>query len=1081
MPSISAEQITALQSNTATVRNICILAHVDHGKTTLSDSLLVSNGIISSKLSGKIRYLDSRPDEQERGITMKSSAISLYFTLLRKKKEASEEAKNEEAACKTVKSQYLINLIDSPGHVDFSSEVSTASRLCDGGLVLIDVVEGVCTQTHTVLRQAWRERVKPILVLNKIDRLITELKLTPIEAYHHLTRVLEQANAVMATFYSEHVMREDAARYTAFKELNKKMNEDDKSQEDADFKWELQHGDDSRLYFSPNAGNVIFASAIHGWAFRLDNFSRLYASKLGVDENALLKCLWGDYYLDPKTKRAIGSKGLKGRNLKPMFVQFILDNLWNVYDTILESGNVEQIEKIVTSLKLKVLPRELKSKDVKSLIQTVMSQWLPLPAAVLLTVIEQIPAPNEAQKVKMPFIFHPKALSKSDLPEVETDLEKAVYSGNNNRDTPMVAFISKMFRVTSDMLVSSRKAPLSLEEMRERRRLAIEARNMSSDHEAKDAATIDKDAMESIQILNADGTISENKPIQEKAQDVNHLIGFARIYSGVIKVGDEIRIMGPKYSNRHPDQHISTAKVSKLYLIMGRELQELDEVPAGNVFGIGGLENIVLKTATITSLNGAKECPSLASINDEATAPIVRVAVEPEDPSEMDQLVHGLELLNKADPCVKIELQDTGEHVIMCAGELHLERCLNDLREEFAKIEINVSPPIVPFKETITTDPAININEKENDEGKEEQIKLPLGVVGASLPNKLCSIQIKCKPLTEDVTKFIESNSGSIAQWVRNKKVAAGKEKTNVPSVNEEEEEFSDEELEDNDTRSFTQVVEEIQTKLHVTKNLWAFGPKRVGPNVLINSLPEDINTISEELNHLSIEENNIESTIIPSWKNYENSINSGFQIATTSGPLCGEPMYGVQFELVNFEINKDAYLQASSLQRSSIAGQLIPLVKEACLEAFLQYSPRLMLAMYSCDLQAPGDVLGKVYSVLSRRKGRILNEEMREGTPFFNIKSLIPVVESFGFADDIRKRTSGAASPQLIFDHYEILDLDPFWIPTTEEELEDLGEKADRENVAKRYMDAVRKRKGMFVEHKIVEFAEKQKTMKNK
>lgn len=134
----------------------------------------------------------------------------------------------------------------------------------------------------------------------------------------------------------------------------------------------------------------------------------------------------------------------------------------------------------------------------------------------------------------------------------------------------------------------------------------------------------------------------------------------------------------------------------------------------------------------------------------------------------------------------------------------------------------------------------------------------------------------------------------------------------------------------------------------------------------------------------------------------------------------------------------------------------------------------------------------------MARRRGRIVAEEMKEGTTFFTVRALLPVVESFGFSDgksylpsasgkgtsngsfpDIRKRTSGAASPQLIFAGYEMLDQDPFWVPTTEEELEDLGEKADRSNVAKAYMDAVRERKGMFIDKKIVEFAEKQRTLK--
>lgn len=128
------------------------------------------------------------------------------------------------------------------------------------------------------------------------------------------------------------------------------------------------------------------------------------------------------------------------------------------------------------------------------------------------------------------------------------------------------------------------------------------------------------------------------------------------------------------------------------------------------------------------------------------------------------------------------------------------------------------------------------------------------------------------------------------------------------------------------------------------------------------------------------------------------------------------------------------------------------------------------------------------MHAVLSRRRGKIVSEEMNEGTLFFTIGSLLPVVESFGFSDgmffpsyaEIRKRTSGAASPQLLFAGFQLYDLDPFWVPTTEEELEDLGEKGDRENVAKRYMDTVRKRKGLFTNRRIVAAAEKQRTLKS-
>lgn len=304
----------------------------------MTDSLIATNGIISPKLAGKIRYLDSRPDEQLRGITMESSAISLFFSMLRRS--------SPDAA--PVPKEYLINLIDSPGHIDFSSEVSTASRLCDGAVVLVDAVEGVCSQTVTVLRQTWVEQLKPILVINKMDRLITELMMSPSEAFAHLSRLLEQINAVIGSFYQGERMEEDLqwrvrmedranAAAAAGKDKSKKHIVDDEAASISEAT-EFEERDDEDLYFAPEKNNVIFASAVDGWAFTIRQFAAIYEKKLGIKRTVLEKVLWGDFYLDPKTKRVLGQKHLKGRALKPMFVQLVLDSIWAAYEATTGGG-----------------------------------------------------------------------------------------------------------------------------------------------------------------------------------------------------------------------------------------------------------------------------------------------------------------------------------------------------------------------------------------------------------------------------------------------------------------------------------------------------------------------------------------------------------------------------------------------------------------------------------------------------------------------------------------------------------------------------------------------------------------------
>ncbi len=208
------------------IRNIGICAHIDHGKTTLSDNLLAGAGMISKELAGEQLALDFDEEEAQRGITIFAANVSMVHTY---------EGK-----------EYLINLIDTPGHVDFGGDVTRAMRAIDGAIVVVCAVEGVMPQTETVLRQALRERVKPVLFINKVDRLINELKLTPEELQNRFIKIINDIN-----------------------NLIKKM-----APEEFKDKWLVRVED----------GSVAFGSAYHNWAISVP-----FMKKSGITFKDIIK------------------------------------------------------------------------------------------------------------------------------------------------------------------------------------------------------------------------------------------------------------------------------------------------------------------------------------------------------------------------------------------------------------------------------------------------------------------------------------------------------------------------------------------------------------------------------------------------------------------------------------------------------------------------------------------------------------------------------------------------------------------------------------------------------------------------
>jgi elongation factor 2 len=198
------------------IRNIGIVAHIDHGKTTLSDNLLAGAGMISSELAGDQLYLDFDEQEQARGITIDAANVSMVH--------------------KYRDHEYLINLIDTPGHVDFGGDVTRAMRAVDGAVVVVCAVEGIMPQTETVLRQALKENVRPVLFINKVDRLLNELKLDANELQQRFIKIIASANKLIDSM--------------APKEFKKD--------------WQARVED----------GSVAFGSAYHNWAINISEMQK---------------------------------------------------------------------------------------------------------------------------------------------------------------------------------------------------------------------------------------------------------------------------------------------------------------------------------------------------------------------------------------------------------------------------------------------------------------------------------------------------------------------------------------------------------------------------------------------------------------------------------------------------------------------------------------------------------------------------------------------------------------------------------------------------------------------------------------
>ena len=446
--------------------------------------------------------------------------------------------------------RFLINLIDSPGHVDFSSEVTAALRVTDGALVVVDCVEGVCVQTETVLRQALGERIKPVVIINKVDRALLELQISKEDLYQSFSRTIESVNVIIATYFDKVL-------------------------------------GDVQVY--PDKGTVAFGSGLHGWAFTIRQFALRYAKKFGVDKQKMMERLWGDNFFNPKTKKwTKNGTGADGKPLERAFNQFVLDPIFRIFSAVM-AFKKDEIPDLLAKLDISLKGDE-KELEGKALLKVVMRKFLPAADALLEMMVIHLPSPVTAQKYRVETLY-----------EGPMDDEAAIGIRDCDPKAPLMLYVSKM-------------VPTS---------------------------------------------------------DKGRFYAFGRVFAGTVRSGLKVRIQGPNYTpGKKEDLYVKA--VQRTVLMMGRSVEPLEDCPAGNIVGLVGIDQFLLKSGTLSTSETAHNLKVMKF----SVSPVVQVAVEVKNANDLPKLVEGLKRLSKSDPCVLCSTSESGEHIVAGAGELHLEICL---------------------------------------------------------------------------------------------------------------------------------------------------------------------------------------------------------------------------------------------------------------------------------------------------------------------------------------------------------------------------------------------------------------------
>merc|ERR1719254_179185 len=365
----------------------------------------------------------------------------------------------------------------------------------------------------------------------------------------------------------------------------------------------------------PEKGTVAFGSGLHGWGFNIERFAKIYASKMGVDKEKMMKRLWGDSFFNAKKKTWTNVMQPEGSDkpLERAFCQFIMTPIATLMRAIMNDDKAKY-EKMMGTLGI-VIKGDDKQLIGKPLMKRTMQIWLNAADTLLSMIVTKLPSPRVAQKYRVENLY------EGPMDDSAANAIRACDPASG-----LMMYVSKM------------------------------------------VPTADK----------------------------GRFHAFGRVFSGTVATGQKVRIQGSHYKPGSKED-LNIKNIQRTVLMMGRTTEQIADVPCGNTVALVGVDAYILKTGTITTFEDAHILADMKY----SVSPVVKVAVKPKDGKDVPKLVEGMKKLSKSDPLVVCSTEESGEHVIAGCGELHVEICLKDLREEYAQCDFTVSDPVVSYRETV--------------------------------------------------------------------------------------------------------------------------------------------------------------------------------------------------------------------------------------------------------------------------------------------------------------------------------------------------------------------------------------------